>query len=274
MKLITVPIELAKEELKSGVVESAKKSIEFGEFGRQTTENISFGKALTEDCGKRISFGSLASGEFKQNENYIRWKDGIATNELKPKWIKELANEIAAIYGSDMISVKRKHGFDNAGMVPDEGVLLYDPKYLRDAGNEHGMDDILGILSHEVGHRVVYNLGLQEYISEYEGEACADYIAGLTARLCKLNPSHRLSWCNSQPLFSPDNIHPGRAVRREAFVRGLSRIDIGKEADFLKNFEDFSPYDLDKVYQNKDLLRDILYQDVIEPLRKGEIKRV
>ena len=143
------------------------------------------------------------------------------------------------------------------------------------SSDTHKQDDtILGTLSHEVGHRVVYNLGLKDEITPYENEACADYIAGLTARLCKLDSTHRLAWYNDNPAVSPDGIHPGKSVRTEAFTRGLTRIDRGQEATKLKVFEAFSPYDLEGVYQNADLLKSILYEDVITPLRTGEIKKV
>ena len=136
------------------------------------------------------------------------------------------------------------------------------------------MDTILGTLSHEVGHRVVHNIGLESEITLYENEACADYIAGLTARLCKLDSTHRLAWYNGLSEVSLDEVHPGKSVRLEAFTRGLSRIDTGKEATILKVFEDFSPYDLEGVYQDAKMLKSILYQDVIVPLRTGEIKKV
>ncbi len=54
----------------------------------------------------------------------------------------------------------------------------------------------------------------------------------------------------------------------------MTRIDAGKEATILKTYEAFSPYDLEGVYQDADLLKSILYQDVITPLRTGEIKKV
>ena len=48
--------------------------------------------------------------------------------------------------------------------------------------------------------------------------------------------------------FSSDETHPGKQVRIEAFMRGFSRIDRGKEAARLKVFEGFSPYDLEGIY--------------------------
>ena len=222
----------------------------------------------------KISFGSLANGTFKADERYLKWKDGVDVGEITPDYMKELANEIAAIYGKDIIKVKEAPGYENAGIIPKQGKILYDPEYLRQGGNEYGTDKILGSLSHEIGHRVVYNLGLQKEISDYENEACADYIAGLTARLCKLNKDHQLSWYNDRSEISADGVHPGKSVRMEAFNRGYERIDRGKEAIALRTFEVFSPYDLEGTYQNAHMLKSILYQDVIAPLRTGEIKKV
>lgn len=278
MELITVSLELAKEaaaEVTKEAVKATEAAAEFGKVGEVIkTEQVSFGKLGAGDCGKPISFGSLASGEFKKNPNYLKWKDGINVGEVGKGWIEELTNEIAAIFGNDNIKVSKQYFFDNAGMNSYLVKLIYDPNYLRKAGNEYGMDTILGTLSHEVGHRVVYNLGLKDEITPYENEACADYIAGLTARLCKLDSTHRLAWYNDNPAVSPDGIHPGKSVRTEAFTRGLTRIDRGQEATKLKVFEAFSPYDLEGVYQNADLLKSILYEDVITPLRTGEIKKV
>lgn len=278
MKLVTVPLELTKDtvaEVTKEAVKTAEKLTEFGKVGTTVeAEQVSFGKLGTGDCGRQISFGSLANCAFKNNENYLRWKDGIDVGEVNKSWIKELTNEIVAIYGTDNIKVSKRYGLNNAGINTYLGRLIYDPKYLREAGNNYGMDTILGTLSHEVGHRVVHNIGLKSEITPYENEACADYIAGLTARLCKLDSTHRLAWYNGLPEVSIDDIHPGKSVRIEAFTRGLSRIDNGKEAARLKAFEAFSPYDLEGVYQNVDLLKSILYQDVIDPLRSGEIKAV
>lgn len=257
------------------VVKTVKATTEFGKVGKAIEiEQVCFGRLDTGDCGGQISFGSLASGEFKKNKNYLRWKDGIDVGEVNKGWIKELANEIAAIYGNDNIKVSKRNGMDNAGINTYLGQLVYDPNFLRKAGNDYGMDSILGTLAHEVGHRVVYNIGLEDEITPYENEACADYIAGLTARLCKLDGTHQLDWYSDHSEVSLDGIHPGKSVRMEAFTRGLTRIDNGKEAIRLKAFEVFSPYDLEGVYQDANTLKSILYQDVILPLRTGEIKKV
>ena len=270
MKLVTVPLELTKEAVKT-----AEGITQFGKLDKVIeSEAASFGKVGTGDCGSQISFGSLANGEFKHNENYLMWKDGIEIGEVDKGWIEELTNEISAIYGADNITVSKQFGLNNAGINTYLGRLIYDPNYLKEAGNEYGMDSILGTLSHEVGHRVVHNIGLESEITPYENEACADYIAGLTARLCKLDSTHRLAWYNGGSEVSLDGVHPGKSVRMEAFTRGLTRIDTGKEATMLKTFEAFSPYDLEGVYQNAEMLKSILYQDVIAPLRTGEIKKV
>lgn len=287
MELITVPLELVKDavvEVTKETVNSVENVAEFGKFSESIeAEEVSFGKIDTGDCGRQISFGSLANGAFKGDENYLKWKDGIDIGEVKKEWIEELTNEISAIYGDDYLTANTKyidfsggmlHRFDNAGMRYYIGELVYDPKYLRDNGNTYGMDNILGTIAHEVGHRVVYNIGLAEEITPYENEACADYIAGLTTRLCKLNGTHKLSWYNSGADVSIDGVHPGKSVRMEAFIRGFDRIDRGEEATMLKIFEEFSPYDLEGVYKDADLMRKVLYEDVINPLRNGEIKRV
>lgn len=278
MKLVTIPVELTKKTLETEALhESLKATESFLDFGRantDVTEHLYKGLLETENRGEQISFGSLANGAFERNENYLKWQDGITPDEVDEAWIEDLTNEISAIYGNDKLEAEILSGFDNAGMAPYLGKLVYDPEYLVSAGNEHGMDTILGTLSHEVGHRVVYNLGLETEIDDYENEACADYIAGLTARLCKLDPTDSFSWYSSRSDFSVDGIHPGKSVRCEAFLRGFSRIDRGEEAAILRTFENFSPYDLDKTYQDSEMLKNILYQDIIDPLRSGKIQRV
>ena len=287
MKLITIPLELTEKAVEEVTKEAAKKAELFPKLGTVNsaldTEKVSFGKLGTIKCEDQISFGSLANGEFKNNENYLRWKDGIGVGEVKEKWIEELANEISAIYGYDHLTASAKYidyrggklrRLNNAGMGYYIGELVYDPKYLRDNGNAYGMDNILGTIAHEVGHRVVYNIGLFKEITPYENEACADYIAGLTARLCKFNASNKLSWYNAHPDFSVDEVHPGKSVRMESFIRGYDRIDRGEEAKVLKTFEAFSPYDLEGVYKDAELMRKVLFEDVINPLRNGEIKKV
>lgn len=278
MELAAALLELTKEagaEVAKEAVKATDGLTEFGKAGKDiAAEQISFGRLGVGDCANQISFGSLANGAFKADERYLNWKDGIDVGEITPSYMRELANEISAIFGKDKVEVESIPGYNNAGMASEWGKLFYDPEYLRQNGNEYGMDKILGTLSHEVGHRVVYNLGLDKEITAYENEACADYIAGLTARLCKLNKSHQLSWLDDLSVSSFDNVHPGKSVRTAAFNRGFDRIDRGREAAILKTFEDFSPYDLEGVYQDTHMLKSILYEDVITPLRTGEIKKV
>lgn len=287
MELVTVPLELAKETADEVAKEAVRATNTMSEFGKVDNtigcEKADFGKLSTSDSGSLISFGSLANGAFKNDQNYLKWKDGIDIGEVKEEWIEKLTNEISAIYGYDHLTASTKYidfsggilqRFNNAGMKYYIGELVYDPKYLRDNGNVYGMDNILGTIAHEVGHRVVYNIGLAEKITPYENEACADYIAGLTARLCKFNGSHKLSWYNDNPSFSADGVHPGKSVRIESFIRGYARIDRGEEATMLKTFEEFSPYDLEGIYKDAELMRKVLYEDVINPLRNGEIKKI
>lgn len=286
MELIIKTAEMVAEKCAEAAAETATEAVKAGE---SVDKNLSFGRLGTGDCGKLgtrgigvrgrkgISFGSLANGELKNNENYLKWKDGIDMGEVDPEWIEELSNEISAIYGNDILTVDELPGIFNAGIYKEEGRIVYDPEYFAVNGNEHGEDFILGSLSHEVGHKVVAKLGLltgENAISKYEEEACADYIAGLTARLCDLDPTHRMSWYMDRSPVTGDGVHPGSSVRLESFVRGLTRIDRGDEATTLRVFEKFSPYDLEKTYHNEDLLREILYEEVINPLRNGEIKKV
>lgn len=42
----------------------------------------------------------------------------------------------------------------------------------------------------------------------------------------------------------------------------------------LKAFEIFSIYDMEGIYKDAELMREILYEDVINPLRNGEIEKV
>ena len=249
----------------------------------------------------------------KFNENYLSWKDGINQSELKAEWIEELTNEISAIYGIDDMKAFRVNWKmdDENGFVRNNNVLIttgdkeleYDSKFLKEVGNEHGIDAVIEILSHEVGHQVFNDTGLKAEIfdlfenpmykeklaeifkdvpipepprnhSSYINEACADYISGLTARLCKINPEHMLSWYSEIKPISKSGIHPGSPVRMEMFQRGYSRIDRGAEAKILKAFENFSIYDLNGTYKNFDTLKNILNEDVIKPLLNGEIKPV
>lgn len=287
MEFVPIPLELAKEVVAEVVKETAKTAEGVTQFGKLDKvfedEKVDFGKISTGDDGGLISFGSLANGAFKGDKNYLKWKDGIDLGEVKEEWIEKLANEISAIYGNDHLTATAKYidfrggmlrRFNNAGMRYYIGELIYDPKYLRENGNAYGMDNILGTIAHEVGHRVVYNIGLAEKITPYENEACADYIAGLTTRLCKFNGSHKLSWYNTNPIRSADDVHPGKFVRIESFIRGYDRIDRGAEATTLKTFEEFSPYDMEGIYKDPELMRKVLYEDVINPLRNGEIKKV
>jgi len=297
--------EVAKDAVEFGMAgkEVAEaNNISFGKF-------VAGNKALLPDklvtvydkkqadipvSGSEISFGSLANGEFKDNPNYISWEDGVSANELTEKYMQELTDEICDIYGVDKLLTYEVPGFNNAGINQKLNWFGYGPDYIRNNANEYGRDYVLGTIAHEVGHEVVSELGFDfksklfdiksvdklakkvgiDGISPYMDEACADYIAGLTTRLCNLDPTHSLEWYLDRSPITRDGIHPGSALRTEAFKRGYTRIDRGPEAETIKTFEKFSPYDLDKVYQNKDLLKQILEEDILNPIRNGELERV
>ena len=130
MGLITGSLEISKEVTKEAAketaAEAAKEAVKTTEgitrFGKIheaiESESPNFGKIGNGEFGAPISFGSLASGEFKQNENYLRWKDGIDVGELNKSWIRELSNEISAIFGKDKMRVSKLYGMDNAGIYP------------------------------------------------------------------------------------------------------------------------------------------------------------
>lgn len=250
-----------------------------------------------------ISFGSLANGAFKNNVNYLQWKDGIDWNELNEDWIGQLADEISAIYGINGIKVFEEFGSYSAGINPDWKTIFYDPAYLKVNGNKYGIDNVIKTLSHEIGHQLFTDVGFEKFLndyfedpvnkkkleeifkdipkpeepenySSYINEACADYIAGLTARLCKVDPTQMLLWYDSRSKYCRDGVHPGSSIRMEMFMRGLTRIDRGEEARILKTFEAFSPYDLEGTYKNADTMRRVLIEDVINPFLNGEIKPV
>ena len=83
-----------------------------------------------------------------------------------------------------------------------------------------------------------------------------------------------MSWYGTRSEFSRDGEHPGGAVRIEILMRGLTRIDRGAEASVLRTFENFSPYDIGGIYKDSGMLKSILYEDVLAPLRTGEIKKI
>lgn len=321
---------LTDENILLGKLDTATEAVcEFGKLnGSLTDESILLGKLDTAteavDSYGQLSFGSLANKQFKNYEKYNKWQDGVNLGELGEQFLEKLSNEIANIYGIKDVDVSKKYvnivkktdGLDikrfyNAAMIYGNNIqeIIYGPKFLKDCANDYGIDTILGILSHEVGHKVFQTTGLQKdlYImfenienkeqldkifenipdilphrksqgvnrSSYLNEACADYIAGLTARLSGFDKDHMISWFKDRSKRCGDGEHPGSPVRIEAFMRGYNRIDIGAEAKGLKIFEDFSPYDrMGRIYQNQNVLRGVLEEDIINPILNGTFKIV
>ena len=224
----------------------------------------------------QISFGSLAGKNLECDSRYTRWKDGVSYAEISKKWMDELANEISDIFGNDQIDVVRDLFYDNAAMY-ENGTLKYDPIFMKKVANECGQDSIISIFSHEVGHRLVNILGLEDTIScfsDVENEACADYIAGLVTRLSGLNPEHMVRFYGkyNNNFFSPTADYPSTITRINSFLRGYQRIENGAEAASLRTFKDFRClYDQLKIYHDKELLKQILLEDVVEPIRAGTL---
>lgn len=224
--------------------------------------------------GNQISFGSLAGKNLEADSRYTCWKDGVSYSEISREWMDELANEISDIFGKDQIDLLRIPFYRNAAMAPDLGVMIYDPVFMKKVANECGQDSIISVFSHEVGHRLVNTLGLERDVSLVENEACSDYIAGLVARLSGLNPEHmvRCYGMYNKNFFSPTDDYPSTFTRINAFLSGYSRIDRGPEAAPLKAFENFRGiYDQFNIYHDKDLLKQILMEDVVNPIRSGAL---
>ena len=243
-----------------------------------------------------ITFTSLTDGKFLSDPNkiYVKWKNGYNVKETNREALQELVDEMVDIYGFDPIYVKISYDPDiinNAAYAPlaifgnvithkiEVGVEL-----LKDNLNNQekkGRDLVVSAIAHEVGHMIIMKLKLDKFrildgitwdseINVYENEACADYLAGLTMRLCRLSPEKQIKEFDTNkrdyPEHCSDGIHPGSSVRKEVFLRGYHRIDNGEEAINLR--EDTHKYDTNKVYADRRKLKNILLHDVVNPIRR------
>lgn len=242
-----------------------------------------------------ITFTSLTDGEFLRDPNkiYVKWKNGYNAKETNRAALQELVDEMVDIYGFDPIYVKISYDPDiinNAAYTPlaifgnviteeiGVGVELLEGS-LNDQ-KERGRDFVVSVIAHEVGHMIIMKLKLDKLrildgitwdteINAYENEACADYLAGLTMRLCRLDPKNLIyQFDNKYPKISPDEVHPGSSIRKEVFQKGYDRIDNGEEAINLNLRENTVKYDTNKVYADRRKLKNILLHDVVNPIRR------
>jgi hypothetical protein len=263
-------------ELAAAAEKTAEVAVEMAEATAEAAEVTSELAHSGEKAS--VSFGSLAGEDLKRDPRYIKWQDGVSRKEVSPKWMSELTKKISEIYGYDTIGVDIDRRIQ-LGIFSEVGELRYAPKFLSEIAKTCGEDTIVGGFAHEVGHRMAYNLGLTDNVRGINEltkntyiEACSDYIAGMVTRFGQLNPEHMCEFYrtyNRKPLAA--NGYPSDRQRVEAFMRGYTRIDRGPEARTGKIFEPFRVYDQHKVYHNKELLKQILIEDVIHPYLTGSL---
>lgn len=222
-----------------------------------------------------INFKGLNDLKVLNSDAFHALDDGADIREVTQKLIHELSNEAAKVFGYDRITVQGKwlqiewdltrpvSVFYNAGMYSSTGKLVYNPLFLADVVNKYGKETLVGILGHEVGHRMVYLLLTQRGIrvSNWQNEFCADYIAGLLLRLGQCAPQG-MNRFYQEACANGGASHPAGAKRAVFFMKGYQMIDHEKTTVFLR-IPEFSKTVNTRKILTSDFMRDKLVSDVI-----------
>lgn len=222
-----------------------------------------------------ISFKGLNDLRTLNSDAYHALDDGADIREITRQLVEEISNEAARIFGYDRITVRDKwfqiewdlsrsvSVFYNAGIYSAVGKLVYSPVFLADVVNRFGKEALVGVLGHEVGHRMVYLLLIQkgDRIGNWQNELCADYIAGLLLRLGQCSSQGMLRFYREACAEGGRN-HPPGAVRTVYFMKGYRMIDQERATVFLRTPE-FSRSINTKWVLTSDFMRERLLNDVI-----------
>jgi|GEM_PF-5468535 len=226
-----------------------------------------------------ISFGSLNDRQVFNSADYKSWEDGIDVKEVTKNIIGSLAREIALIFGYDRITVQSQWfalAWDdglviqpvNAAMYYEKGKLIFNTRFVAYVGNKCGIDAIVGILAHEVGHRLVYLnfLSNGDQLSAHENELCSDYIAGLVMRLAGRNLSH-MERCYSTICSQGSSSHPDGRTRNAALQKGYNWVDRDPRGVFMR-VPEFVGSVQPKDTLKPNVIREMLINDIVLPMRK------
>ena len=223
-----------------------------------------------------ISFKGLNDLKVLDSDAFHALDDGADIREITQKLINDLSNEAAAVFGYGKITVRQKwlqiewdltrpiSIFYNAGMYSSTGRLVYNPVLLAQVVNRFGKDTLLGILGHEVGHRMVHLLFIQRgiRINNWQNEYCADYIAGLLLRLGQCSPQG-MNRFYREVCADGGRDHPPGASRAAVFMQGYQMIDHDRKTVFLRTPEFSRVIDTRQILTD-DFMRDKLLNDVIK----------
>lgn len=195
----------------------------------------------------QVSFGRISDQRVFESNDYQKWNDGVSIEEVTTSLIGVLTDEIGMMFGYDRYTVAKKwlylewengpvvKSFFNAAMYYRSGHLVFNTRFFVYLANTCGVDVIVGILAHEIGHRLVY-LSLQRsgrQIDDMANELCADFIAGLILRLSgrDLKPMQRL-FTGLAADGGPH--HPNGRDRIRAMEKGYTWIDRDRRGVFLR----------------------------------------
>ncbi len=195
-----------------------------------------------------VSFTGLNDLKVLNSDAFHALDDGADVREVTRKLIYDLSNEAARVFGYDRVAVSQKWLsiqwditrpvtlFYNAGIYSASGKLVYNPLFLADVINQYGKDALVGILAHEVGHRMVYLLLTQKgiHVTSWENEFCADYIAGLLMRLGQCS-SEGMCRFYREMCAKESKTHPPGQKRANVFLDGYRMIDRNTETAVLRN---------------------------------------
>lgn len=227
-----------------------------------------------------ISFKSLNDLRVLKSDAYQSLEDGADICEITQKLIGEISNEAARVFGLDPITVE-KHWldiewvpwpkvslFNNVGIFSSSGKLQFSPMFLTTMINMYGSSVLVGILAHEVGHRMVYLWLTSQSVrlNAWENEYCADYIAGLLIRLAQCDPNGMKAFYQ-EICKGGSSTHPPGKYRVLAFQCGYEMIDHHSRTVFLRNPLFATNINTRQIFTN-DFMRKCLLQEVILPLRK------
>lgn len=229
-----------------------------------------------------ISFTGLNDLKVLNSDAFHALDDGADIREVTRKLIYDISNEAAQIFGYDRITVAQKWlriqwdltrpvtFFYNAGIYSATGELIYNPLFLADVINRYGKEVLVGILAHEVGHRMVYLLLTQHghRVSSWENEHCADYIAGLLMRLGQCS-SQAMRRFYLEACAQESRTHPSGRSRADIFLKGYRMIDQHTETAVLRNTFFMSRVNPRLIFTSE-FVRECLLTDVLNrPQRTG-----
>lgn len=178
------------------------------------------------------SFTGLSDGGLQGSGTYQSWLDGLSRDEIQESAIRVVASEIAEEFGMATPGIVDTPLAPNMEMFSvSNGILRYNEDFVIELSDSTGADAVIGVIAHEMGHKLTDEIIGNQNLTNWQQELCADTIAGVSLARAGMDPEGLEEFFRTQCGEGSDS-HPHAQLRIEYLMKGYEWGLEHKEVDF------------------------------------------